>query len=72
MKQLQPLKPKSGTVHCVLRVVAERLDQLLSLASAPPSVATTGEAQETLGLRLHVAPIPGDDVSADEQLAQAL
>jgi hypothetical protein len=53
-----------------LGVVAVGGDQLFPLAATPATVPTAPQAQQPLGLRLHVAPVAGDHVTPDERRPQ--
>jgi hypothetical protein len=44
-EEFKTLKAQPGAVHCILRVVAEVLDELLALSAPSASVATTTEPE---------------------------
>lgn len=57
-------------MHGVLGVVAERLDQLRALPTATAAVTTAADAEQPLGLGLHVAAVARDHMPSGERLAK--
>jgi hypothetical protein len=48
------------------------LDELLTLAAAPPAVPATAGAEQAHGLGLHVPAVPRDHMPADEGITECL
>ena len=59
-------------MHRILRVVAMRLDELFPTTATTATVAAAAQSQKAHGLRLHIAAVLRDDVTADERITERL